>query len=106
VYLMFPMWPYQVAAWVSLDGNPPLRVDLHDRTSAGTEGGRASRASSVLASSGNMDPNVEHTLVISTRPDEQFVVLDRIMCVFSFVLRSYELSSLWVLVCFVQLYGS
>ena len=79
-----PMWPYDVSAFISLDGAPPQHVDFQDYGAVPTEGGPPSQASAVRVIAQGLDPNVEHTLVFSTADGEGFLALDYIECVSAF----------------------
>lgn len=83
MYLSYPLWPYNVSSgWISLDGNSPVRLSLQDPIHTESDGGRATAPSSIRMSVDDLDPEVEHTVVVSVVDTDAFVVFDSIMCVF------------------------
>lgn len=78
VYLWYSRWPYLVASWAQIDDEMPTRLDLQDRSVPARDGGRATIAATAMAVATDLDPTVEHTLTISTKPNSGFVVMDMI----------------------------
>ncbi|EAU82560.1 hypothetical protein CC1G_12140 [Coprinopsis cinerea okayama7 len=78
-YYLSAKWPHRVAATLSLDGGPPIQVDLQDHYSPWDEGARPTIWCDVVASQTNLDPDYEHELRVYSRPGEPYLVLDAIM---------------------------
>ena len=98
IYYSSGMWPYTVNTLISLDGGSPTLVDLTDHSSE-VINGPETVASSVVWSQTGLDATIQHTLVISVGPGQQYAVVDSLMyvlhaprspCVVSFFLQIYQ----------------
>ncbi|PPQ88688.1 hypothetical protein CVT25_010122 [Psilocybe cyanescens] len=78
VYFYAPLWPFEVTTGVSLDGAPPVSIDLMDpATLIPEEDGPETVQSQVVWSADGLD-NVEHTLVVSVVQGDDHAVVDTI----------------------------
>ena len=80
VYILSPLWPYNVSSAISLDSAPPTLVDLVDHSKPDAGQGPESVASHVVWRATGLK-NVQHTLIVSVGQGQPFSVLDGLMCV-------------------------
>ncbi|KAF5341481.1 hypothetical protein D9758_013953 [Tetrapyrgos nigripes] len=78
VYLMFPLWPYQVGVQASVDDSSPSSVNLKDPNTTRKNGGPETVNSSVVWGSGEL-ANGNHLLRVEFLPGMDFAALDAIV---------------------------
>jgi len=93
VFFLAPLWPYRVAAFVTLDGNVTSVIDLQDhRFSENHDGGPESDTSAVRWGVSGL-ANVEHTLFITFSTGWDWLVLDALQYVPNSLLCWFEVST-------------
>ncbi|THV00173.1 hypothetical protein K435DRAFT_794397 [Dendrothele bispora CBS 962.96] len=78
VFLLSPLWPYEVGIRVSIDGSQPIPIDMKDPSKTEQAGGPESVSSKVLWSSGEL-ANGTHVLDFSFLPGKQFAAIDALI---------------------------
>ncbi|KAF8179237.1 hypothetical protein BJ912DRAFT_1023912 [Pholiota molesta] len=77
-YFLSPKWPYTVNTQLSLDGAPPVLVDLVDHSRPNTIEGPETVQSAVVWSATGLN-NTQHTLVVSVGAGQPFGIVDGII---------------------------
>jgi hypothetical protein len=87
VYFYSPLWPFAITTQLSLDGGPPIVLDLQDYTIQDysnvtfSDNGETAKSQIVWGMSGLA--NGRHTLRASPAPQTPYVIVDGLMCVTS-----------------------
>ncbi|KAJ6477862.1 hypothetical protein C8R47DRAFT_1288720, partial [Mycena vitilis] len=81
VFYVAPRWPYTVNTQLSLDGAPPVVVDLTDPIASKTAPGGSESAPFSVAWSQEGLSNTTHTLALTMASTGQFIIADGFMCV-------------------------
>ncbi|KAF9008087.1 hypothetical protein BDQ17DRAFT_186163 [Cyathus striatus] len=72
IFFLSPLWPYLVNTALSLDGSPPVLVDLVDHSQPTADGGMETVASAVVWNATGLD-NAQHRLVVSAGAGQPFL---------------------------------
>ncbi|KAJ6587443.1 hypothetical protein DFH09DRAFT_909559 [Mycena vulgaris] len=78
VYYLAPRWPYPVSTRLSLDGGPPVLVNLTDPNSSPSPAGGSESAAYSVAWSATSLANKSHTVVATMG---NYIIVDGFMCV-------------------------
>ncbi|KAH9483670.1 hypothetical protein JR316_0003140 [Psilocybe cubensis] len=79
IYFYAPLWPFEVTTAVSLDGNPPVTINLMDPATISPEEDAPETVQSQVVWSVDGLDNVEHTLVVSVALGDDHAVVDTLV---------------------------